>query len=258
MEISNVTGQANIGGINSPSSDSARSSTKSACAKVKSTCSAASWKTRRPGLHQWPAFPGSQIPIPRYLFASENKQTLGKRNCFCPCPAHRPRTGSLRVEQPVCRRWNGDRIELRRSAQQAAPEVQQQSTNRPQPALVRRSWRQRLRRRPFLHAAANPGRHAAQPQNGAPASGGPPPSGAPVTGNAPQAARRQSERALTGPTPSSAAATGGLSRACQSGRTNPAWAAKPAQPQGSLQAGNAVLILQPCRPRKATPLPSIF
>ena len=47
MDISAVDSYQNIGGINSPSSGSARSSTRFACARAKPTSWAAYWKRRR-------------------------------------------------------------------------------------------------------------------------------------------------------------------------------------------------------------------
>ena len=153
MEISNVTGQANIGGIQQPIIGQRKIEHEIRLREGEvNLLGGIMENSDQVSINGWPFL--AKIPIFRYLFSQENKQSSENEIVFALVP-HIVRGQDLsELNNQSVDVGTATGIELRRSEQQAAPEVQQQSMNRPQP-VSRSSCC--CARRPFLHAAANPG-----------------------------------------------------------------------------------------------------
>jgi general secretion pathway protein D len=217
MEISNVTGQSNIGGISQPIIGQRRIEHEIRLREGEvNLLGGILENSDQVSINGFPVL--AKIPILRYLFSQENKQNSENEIVFALIP-HIVRGQDLsELNSQAVDVGTATGIELRRSeSQHTAPEVQQQSAARPQ--AVNRV----LQQQPAAAPAYTP------PPNGQDAAGGAQPSSQP--GSAGQS-DVTSPPAATQANPNLVAPLSGAAPQAQ-------------QQQGTLQAGNAVLSFEP-------------
>ena len=225
MEISNVTGQSSIGGIQQPIIGQRRIEHEIRLREGEvNLLGGIMENSDQNSINGWPGL--ARIPILKYLFSSENKQTSENEIVFALVP-HIVRgidISDLNAQPVDVGTASG--IELRRAeSMQVAPEVQQQSrqqqpVNRPpqpQPATV--------------PASAAPAVNDVGTQPAPVQQQTPPPSAAPA------------QPAVQNPTV--ALGAGPQAQTGYQPPTSPTPPGQQQQPQGSLQAGNAVLSFEP-------------
>jgi len=214
MEISNVTGQANIGGIQQPIIGQRRIEHEIRLREGEvNLLGGIIENSDQNSINGWPGL--AKIPILKYLFSSENKQSSENEIVFALVP-HIVRgidISDLNAQPVDVGTASG--IELRRTeTSQVAPEVQQQSRQQ-------------------------------QPVNRPPQ---PQPAAAPPSANdvgTQPAPVQQQPAAPAPPAAQNPTAALGAGPQAQTGYQPPPAPGQPPPPQGTLQAGNAVLSFEP-------------
>jgi general secretion pathway protein D len=230
MEISNVTGQANIGGIQQPIIGQRKIEHEIRLREGEvNLLGGILENSDQVSINGWPFL--AKIPILRYLFSQENKQNSENEIVFALVPHIVRGQDHTELNEQAVDVGTATGIELRRSEnQQVAPEVQQ-STAHPQPVN-------------------HPAPAATYVPPTAPQDVSGQQSGVPVT-ETPQQPSGAANNPNSSVTSGSPPGTAQQPAPFQPPATTPPQAQQQAQPQGSLQAGNAVLSFEPAASNQA-------